>query len=137
GQKNDTDSLTFLLLQLLRNTESRIKFQDSGNGKTNNPFVTFHGTHQYSCKDQCDSPENLLSTQTLDDKIPSIIPIPHHLHIAEHHSTQRIQIRRKLPPGDLQHRTCQQQDCPCHRNYIIRFTHSSNTKISSSGFFIK
>src|SRR5699024_12465663 len=47
-------------------------------------------------------------------------------------STQRIQIRRKLPPGDLQHRTCQQQDCPCHRNYIIRFTHSSNTKISRS-----
>ena len=58
-------------------------------------------------------------------------------YIAEHHSTQRIQIRRKLPPGDLQHRTCQQQDCPCHRNYIIRFTHSSNTKISSSDFFIK
>lgn len=72
--------------------------------------------------------QRFAAPQSLDDKVLAIIPISHHLYIAEHHRTHCVYKRSKIPTGYLQYCTKQQQPGTCHKYYIIKILHCSKRK---------
>ena len=92
--------------------------------------------HQHTRKHQQYGSQNLLTTQASNNDIFSMIAV-HHLYIGKENGSQGIQVRRKLPTCDLQHRSYQQQHGTSHLHICINLFHSSNIKMSSLGFFIK
>ena len=130
----DENALLVLFIQFLRNAECCIQFEYGSNGKTDNPLITVHRKHQYSRKNQRNGTKDLLPPQSLDDKVLAIIPISHHLYIAEHHRTHCVYKRSKIPTGYLQYCTKQQQPGTCHKYYIIKIL---NIKISISANFVQ
>ena len=123
----DENALLVLFIQFLRNAECCIQFEYGSNGKTDNPLITVHRKHQYSRKNQRNGTKDLLPPQSLDDKVLAIIPISHHLYLAEHHRTHCVYKRSKIPTGYLQYCTKQQQPGTCHKYYIIKILHCSKT----------
>lgn len=108
GYGTDED-VSVVATHFVVDTEDSVTFQHSGYRKADNPLVVVQENHARACSsEQCRS-NDLLPSQSADDKVRPFVTI-RHLNVAEQNGSKSIDIRGKFPTACLGEDTNEKQD---------------------------